>query len=216
MSSAFQQRQQQQHQTNKTWWPHKPKKFNQIVEAIGFKPKKHPTLAIQDPPPLVTFPTRPSSGPLSAASSHADLLEQLVSKDQPHEASSRYSLYTLSDADPFAPSGVVTNVSPGQARLSAYSTTSDASSTIPPVPELPAFYRGSYASSSTSYSHELSSPVMYSPHTSSIFLDSSSPKRVASQSVLKSLFSLFFFCHLLIFFSQHIQEKSATQPFRRH
>ncbi|KAG5717999.1 hypothetical protein E4T56_gene3994 [Termitomyces sp. T112] len=84
--------------------------LNSIAAALGFKSKKHPVLAIQDPgspPPRPTMPTvvtkthnRPPSKSVSSTQSQVDSLGPHTPEDPQRD--NRQSLLTMSDSDPFA------------------------------------------------------------------------------------------------------------------
>ncbi|KAH6916953.1 hypothetical protein BKA70DRAFT_1251006 [Coprinopsis sp. MPI-PUGE-AT-0042] len=136
--------------------------LNTLASALGFRPKKSPTLTTEDPllpiqaPPPSEYPiagrvvgTRPPSKSISSTVSRAESSEPKTPSDSNHNAA-RHSLLTLSDTDPFAPRGIVTIASPSDpTRLSAYSNHS-----VPDVPQPKTDDRMSYASSSSlSHSH---------------------------------------------------------------
>ncbi|RDB29190.1 hypothetical protein Hypma_015770 [Hypsizygus marmoreus] len=136
----------------------KPSGLKSIASAMGFKSKKHPTLAIQDPvfppsrpahPTLDTnFVTRPPSKSVSSTRSRVDSLEPRTPLDD--QRVGRHSLLTLSDIDPFAVRGVVSapHTPSDLNRLSAHSNSS-----IPDFfsknPDSHKYNRISYASSSS-------------------------------------------------------------------
>ncbi|KAF7784059.1 hypothetical protein Agabi119p4_224 [Agaricus bisporus var. burnettii] len=130
--------------------------FPSFASIIGFKSKKHPVLAIQDPPPLISCPpSRVRRGipaqlsqlqsptlPLSPADSN-----ELVSSPD-HER--RQSLLTLSDTDPFAVRGIAVH---------SHSTTHSNNSFLDVSKhDKHSFYARASSSSSSSNSH--------SPHDS--------------------------------------------------
>ena len=103
--------------------------FNSIASAIGFKSKKHPTLAIQTPPAPVHTATsaavasakyhnRPPSKSVSSVASHVGSLQSVGGRKD-----TRQSLLTLSDADPFARGGTSARPTHGN-RLSVHSNSS--------------------------------------------------------------------------------------------
>ncbi|KAJ8702298.1 hypothetical protein PTI98_001029 [Pleurotus ostreatus] len=115
-------------------------KFNTLASAIGFKSKKHPVLAIQEPPYLPRTPSfpnvspaielplqndrkymnRPPSKSVSSTKSPVESIGPVtpVEHHNPH----RQSLLTLSDQDPFASYGMNAVADPN--RLSVYSGSS--------------------------------------------------------------------------------------------
>jgi hypothetical protein len=161
--------------------------FNAIASAMGFRPKKHPSLAIQPPPVHIAIPasgptkqvTRPPSRSVSSVWSAADSPQPQTPVDG--RRGTRQSLMTLSDVDPFARNGT-------PARHTRPSLHSKAS-----IPEIgpkhtspSTLSRISYASSS-SYSNiyhgsELSptSPQQSSPLTPDTPIQDLKPKFVLS------------------------------------
>ncbi|ESK98141.1 hypothetical protein Moror_387 [Moniliophthora roreri MCA 2997] len=142
-------------------------KFNTFASAIGLstKSKKHPSLAIQSPPPSFThqpppqgdpsyspkkYTNRPPSKSVSSTRSRVDSIEPRTPSDPRSSGSQRHSLLTLSDTDPFAArnvSGLTSPLDPN--RLSAYSNSSIPDYTTKKLHvDVPA-NRGSYASSSS-------------------------------------------------------------------
>ncbi|KAF5388555.1 hypothetical protein D9757_004618 [Collybiopsis confluens] len=168
-------------------------KLNSLASAIGFKSKKHPSLAIQDPPvrippPSPVIPLSPSpskytnrtaSKSVSSTRSRVDSIEPRTPLDpQRDTATHRHSLLTLSDADPFASRGIAVPHSPVDPnRLSVYSGNGVVPEYVTKAMEDAPVSRISYASSSLSspYSDEL---APFSP-TSSIYV-ADNPKRVLS------------------------------------
>ncbi|KAF9076037.1 hypothetical protein BDP27DRAFT_1313808 [Rhodocollybia butyracea] len=139
-----------------------PNKFNSLASAIGFKAKKHPhpSLAIQDPPPLSPVysppppsPNRPPSKSVSSVRSQADSMPgtPLDSSSPNH----RNSLLTLSDVDPFASRGIAIPIDPN--RLSVYSGNSFSPEFV--AKDAPVLHRVSYASSSSHSNYEIASPA---------------------------------------------------------
>ncbi|KAF8922074.1 hypothetical protein CPB85DRAFT_1247189 [Mucidula mucida] len=113
-------------------------KFNTLASAMGFKSKKHPSLAIQDPPPMPTrtvvstvvsedrrgYTNRPASKSVSSTRSQAESSGPRTPVDSQRDLRHQ-SLLTLSDADPFAASGISVPHSPlDPGRLSVYSNSS--------------------------------------------------------------------------------------------
>ncbi|KAF9040477.1 hypothetical protein BDZ89DRAFT_1060555 [Hymenopellis radicata] len=113
-------------------------KFNTLASAMGFKSKKHPSLAIQDPPPMPTrtvvstvvsedrrgYTNRPASKSVSSTRSQAESPGPRTPVDGPRDMRHQ-SLLTLSDADPFAANGISVPHSPvDPGRLSVYSNSS--------------------------------------------------------------------------------------------
>jgi len=86
-------------------------KFNSIASAIGLKPKRHPSLTIQSPPPVQTtipasdglysakYRHRPPSKSVSSTRSQGDSLGPRTPVD-----SQRDTCLSLSEVDPFAKS----------------------------------------------------------------------------------------------------------------
>lgn len=153
--------------------------LNHLASAMGFKAKKHPSLAIQEPPAL--FPARPAiSAPLSpaydapaaraiasppatrppskSASSTRSRVDSFGPKTpvdgQRDSASHRQSLLTLSDIDPFAVRAIASPLD--GSRLSAYSNSSVAEYSTKGEPPI---NRGSYASSSSRSNYHENSPL---------------------------------------------------------
>lgn len=109
--------------------------FNTFASAMGFKSKKHPSLAIQDPPlqsqtitppvdgPYGQYTARPISKSASSTRSRVDSLEPRTPVDPQRDL--RPSLLTLSDVDPFAVRAISAPHTPSDPnRLSAYSNSS--------------------------------------------------------------------------------------------
>ena len=134
-------------------------KFNTLASAMGFKSKKHPSLAIQDPPPMPIrtvvstvvseertrhYTTRPPSKSISSTVSQAESPEPRTPLDNQRDFRHQ-SLLTLSDADPFASTGMTPRSPVDPNRLSAYSNSSIEYSKRSDM----AVNRGSYASSSS-------------------------------------------------------------------
>jgi len=188
----------------RTWWSLSPKSsngksysteksgpsksgglnFNSIASAIGFKPKKHPSLAIQPPPASgpAKQANRPPSKSVSSVWSAADSPQPQTPVDGHRHT--RQSLLTLSDVDPFARNGI----SARHTSSNRHSAQSKAS-----IPEFGSkhadpsiFNRISYASSSShSNIHrgsELSSssPKQSSPLTPDTPIQNLKPKFVLS------------------------------------
>ncbi|KAF5385184.1 hypothetical protein D9615_001320 [Tricholomella constricta] len=189
---------------SRTWWSLAPKQpqelrrpyssdkssrpggLNSIAAALGFKSKKHPTLAIQDPqyptlrpaptPPTIDtkFTHRPPSKSVSSTRSRVDSYRPRTPVDVRRDG--RQSLLTLSDSDPFAvralSSAPHTPSDPN--RLSAYSNSS-----IPDEKGIePVLNRVSYASSSSNSNIHGSEP---SP------LDKVTPKKPKLKKSMGSL-----------------------------
>lgn len=145
-------------------------KLNLLASAIGFKSKKHPSLAIQEPPfrtfphlppsqvsyssePSPKYSNRPPSKSVSSTRSRVDSIEPRTPLDGQRDTSQRNSLLTLSDADPFASRGIAVPHSPiDPNRLSAYSGSSVVPEYITKKIDDAPTSRVSYASSS-SYSN---------------------------------------------------------------
>ncbi|KAF8078851.1 hypothetical protein FPV67DRAFT_1775958 [Lyophyllum atratum] len=166
-----------------------------IAAALGFKSKKHPALAIQDPqfpssrsplPAAATidtnFTNRPPSKSVSSTRSRVDSSgPQTPLEVQRH---SRQSLLTLSDTDPFAvrarSSAPHTPSDPN--RLSAYSNSS--------IPDFmtksaePILNRVSYASSSSHSNFHEPSSLIQSPQDVQLY---ASPKQPKTKKSLGSL-----------------------------
>lgn len=142
--------------------------FPSFASVIGFKSKKHPTLAIQDPPsslkpypPLRHHPDIPpqfrsdhqTRNRLKSAPqplSPADSVSPLTPVDG--FRSERQSLLTLSDADPFASPGIAIHTPSSPNRLSAHSGSSFLDVSLG-QDKVSLYVRGSYSSSSSnSYS----------------------------------------------------------------
>ncbi|KAJ8522018.1 hypothetical protein ONZ45_g1360 [Pleurotus djamor] len=160
-------------------------KFNTLASAIGFKSKKHPSLAIQEPPYLssasspasanpspiadspnrqVPYINRPPSKSVSSTKSPVESIEPITpiepfqsSPSRPHH---RQSLFTLSDSDPFASHhGIqIDPQPPDPSRLSVYSGSS-ASDYGSKKFQSTGPNRTSYASSSFSSAGEQLSPT---------------------------------------------------------
>jgi hypothetical protein len=139
--------------------------LNSLATVFGFRPKKSPTLTIEDPPLPIQAPplsdyarvvgNRPPSKSISSTVSRAESSEPKTPSDNSHNVA-RHSLLTLSDTDPFAPRGIVTIASPSDpTRLSAYSNHSGPDVVQPKTDD-----RMSYASSS---SHSHGPPPEFSP-----------------------------------------------------
>lgn len=105
--------------------------FNSIASAIGFKPKKHPSLAIQSPPPVQTttatdgsakYRYRPPSKSVSSVRSQVDSLDSRTPVDA--RGDTPQSLLTLSDVDPFASNGSSARHASDLNRLSGNSNSS--------------------------------------------------------------------------------------------
>ncbi|KAF8167676.1 hypothetical protein B0H34DRAFT_792372 [Crassisporium funariophilum] len=146
--------------------PVKTSAFNSFASAFGLKSKKHPSLAIQDPPspayPTINTPpptspppsakltsNRPTSKAASSTRSRVDSIEPRTPVD--YQRDKRHSLLTLSDTDPFAGRPVVTVPVPhlpsDHSHLSAYLNPS-VTEFHQKVEQSP-FNRVSYASSSS-------------------------------------------------------------------
>ena len=153
---------------SKTWWSLPSRRSNQdlptsdksssrrkssglkvIATAIGFKSKKPPVSPAQSSPHLATLPrisTRPNVDDVyldrssSSTRTRVDSLEPPTPLDGQREG--RQSLFTFSDADPFATRGLSSPLSP--THLSVYSNPSnlDLHAEPPPI-----FRRVSYTSS---------------------------------------------------------------------
>ncbi|KAJ3771996.1 hypothetical protein FB446DRAFT_71686 [Lentinula raphanica] len=177
-------------------------KFNTLASAFGLKAKKHPSLAIQDPPapsfisnpePLYSpetphkYSNRPPSKSVSSTRSRVDSIEPRTPSDGPRDPN-RHSLLTLSDIDPFAArSGIAVPHSPlDPNRLSAYSGSSVVPEYItkkmdePPV----APSRISYASSS---SHSFSPDDASLSPTSSLYIADKPYKKLSQKKSLGDL-----------------------------
>ncbi|KAG5644616.1 hypothetical protein DXG03_008094 [Asterophora parasitica] len=161
---------------SRTWWSLAPKQLhvdqrrpyssdkssrpgglNSIAAALGFKSKKHPTLAVQDsqpisrpPPPAppiidTQFSNRPQSKSVSSTRSRVDSSGPQTPVDFHAQREGRQSLLTLSDADPFAVRSLSSapHTPSDPDRLSAYSNGS--------IPDFVSkgIERVSYASSSS-------------------------------------------------------------------
>lgn len=151
--------------------------FPSFASVIGFKSKKHPTLAIQDPPsPLKShsaartrqeippqfhsdYQSRPQLKTPSLPLSPADSIELVTPVDSHREG--RQSLLTLSDTDPFGARGITLHASPSPTHLSTHSNSSflDVSSK---QDKHSLYVRGSYSSSSSnSHSPRESQPYNF-------------------------------------------------------
>lgn len=148
--------------------------FNTFASAMGFKSKKHPSLAIQDPPlqsqtitppmdgPYGQYAARPISKSTSSTRSRVDSLEPRTPVDPQRDP--RPSLLTLSDVDPFAVRAISAPHTPSDInRLSAYSNSSIPEFVSKHAESSPMLNRVSYASSS-SHSNQHGSEL--SPHSS--------------------------------------------------
>ncbi|KIK70751.1 hypothetical protein GYMLUDRAFT_51959 [Collybiopsis luxurians FD-317 M1] len=166
-----------------------------LTSFMGFKSKKHPSLAIQDPPitspsspvdpplspsPSSKYTNRPSSKSVSSTRSRVESMEPRTPLDgQRDTAVHRNSLLTLSDADPFASRGMALPHSPVDPnRLSAYSGSSVVPEYFAKRLEDKMVSRISYASSS-SHSNLYSDEVSSLSPTSSIYI-TENPKRTLS------------------------------------
>jgi hypothetical protein len=98
-------------------------KFNTFASVLGLKPKKHPGLAIQEPPPLTAQQVQPHDiKPLSSTPKRppSNSVSTLRSSSEPRTPSDvhrstprcRQSILTLSDSDPFASQGIRLSVVP--------------------------------------------------------------------------------------------------------
>jgi hypothetical protein len=106
--------------------------FNSIASAIGFKPKKHPSLTIQPPPVQnntgadgsanLKYLYRPPSKSVSSGRSPVDSLEPRTPVDGQRDT--RPSLLMLSDVDPFASGGISSRHTSDPHRLSGHSNSS--------------------------------------------------------------------------------------------
>ncbi|KAJ4485884.1 hypothetical protein J3R30DRAFT_3401597 [Lentinula aciculospora] len=178
-------------------------KFNTLASAFGLKAKKHPSLAIQDPPvpsffshseppyssdSLPKYTNRPPSKSVSSIKSRADSIEPRTPLDgQRDPASNRHSLLTLSDIDPFAARSGIPRSPIDPNRLSAYS----GSSVVPEyitkrLDDVPLVAsRVSYASSS---SHSFSPDDMSSlSPTSSLYVAEKPYKKLSQKKSLGDL-----------------------------
>lgn len=186
----------------------KPSTFNVFASAIGFKSKKHPALAIQDPPfpsrprgvtnPILDpiYTNRPPSKSVSSTQTRDDSLEPRTPLDG--QRVGRQSLLTLSDVDPFAVRGVASapHTPSDPDRLSAYSNSSIPDFISKNV-DLSVYNRVSYASSSSHSNAHGSEPSPLS--LSSIIPDTTSPKKLKPKFVNNT-----FICRLLIIIPQEI------------
>jgi len=143
-------------------------KFSTFASVMGFKSKKHPSLTIQEPPlsirtdilpsqPVINGSNRPQTAPyddrppsnsLSSTRSQGESPElQTPSDDQRDTMTSRQSLLTLFDIDPFAAGAITLPHSPSDpSALPPYSSSS-APEYITSKSGSPVFKRMSYASS---------------------------------------------------------------------
>ncbi|GBE77686.1 hypothetical protein SCP_0105680 [Sparassis crispa] len=157
-------------------------KFNTLASAMGFRSKKLPSLAIQDPPtntsvhrstsdnsaPSPFYTNRPPAKSVSTARSSEydgdeasdphDIPEPRTPSDHPRDRMSyQTSVLTLSEMDPFAAGGVVIQQSQDSYRQSVFSD----SSLLEPHRKRSDFVsnnRTSYASSSSNSHSYLSEP----------------------------------------------------------
>ncbi|KAG6817744.1 hypothetical protein H0H87_004535 [Tephrocybe sp. NHM501043] len=131
--------------------------LNSLAVALGFKSKKHPLLAIQDPvypssrPSIPTIVTkaanRPPSKSVSSTRSRVDSFGPPTPQDPRKDI--RHSLLTISDTDPFAVRAIVSapHTPSDPNRLSVYSNAS--SPDFMSKSAEPILHRASYGSSSS-------------------------------------------------------------------
>lgn len=201
--------------------PDKPRKhsvgmkFSSITSAMGFKSKKHPTLAIQEPPPeirpkaarvdtqTVRYPNRPPAKSVSTVQSWDDPNEPQTPLDVVKEGMPR--VLTTSDPDLYSSRGI--RCSPtlqDPNRLSAYSSSSISDTLSRKDDSAIAFKRLSDASSSLSQYLA----VDYSPTSSSASLHSSVNGRQPSSSYAPTLFVLWM---LLLTFIPAVNDLSHNE-----
>ncbi|KAJ3750674.1 hypothetical protein DFH05DRAFT_1518820 [Lentinula detonsa] len=177
-------------------------KFTLTSPFASLKVKKHPSLAIQDPPPpsfshhpeplyspesSPKYTNRPPSKSVSSTRSRVDSIEPRTPLDGPRDpTSNRHSLLTLSDIDPFRSAIAAPHSAIDPNRLSAYS----GSSVVPEYitkkfDDVPvAASRISYASSSSrSFSPDDAS---LSP-TSSLYIAEKPSKKLSQKKSLGDL-----------------------------
>ncbi|KAG7452362.1 uncharacterized protein BT62DRAFT_1071508 [Guyanagaster necrorhizus] len=187
-------------------------KFNSLTSV--FKSKKHPSLAIQDPPLPPTRPvlsavspsdvgrsksqnvqyTRPPSKSVSSTLSQAESSEPRTPVDSNREMHHQ-SLLTLSDTDPFASHGIFIPHSPVDPnRLSVYSNSSitEYSKRSDAV-----INRGSYASSSSQSNYYGDSPSFSPTSRTASSPDIPARRKLTSKYISRVLLSLHFVLILL-------------------